>query len=209
MRERRALLLGLLVLGSSLVGPALAAPTAAASQTGSAAADLGPAPDAQVTGCDRNAGTFVRLFNAQIDVVPGFVRDRVRDSNVHLQLDGDQGGDYTLVTNESSQVVSYREGVPASASLLVVTDCETFRNITDAQDPGSAFRTAYDNDEIRFIGIGAINWLMFTALDLVTDPMSLAIVLLFIALLIVLVYVAYRRISSHYRGSEEIEPPEP
>ncbi len=158
--------------------------------------------------CDRNPSTFVGVFNDQINDVPGLVRNRVRNSNVHLQVFGTTGGNYTAVTDEQSQVVSYSEGEPGSASVRVETDCETFRAITDSDEPRDRFRTAYDDNEIRFVGLTVLNTVFFGAAAVASDPISLAVVLFFLAVLTVGVYVLYRRLSIHYRGDESAVDPE-
>jgi hypothetical protein len=163
----------------------------------------------QVVACNRNASSFVGLFNNQVDRVPGTVKNRVRNSNVHLRVFGDEGGNYTLVADEESRIISYSEGKPESASLRVETNCETFRTITDAENPSSRYQTAYDNDEIRFIGIGIVNRVFFGAVATLTDPVSLAAVLFLFILLLVALYILYRRFSIYYRGGEPaVEPDE-
>lgn len=166
-------------------------------------------PGSQLGVCGRNASTFVGIFNNQIDSVPDTVKNRVRDSNVHLQVFGDEGGNYTMVTDGQSRVISSSEGEPASASLRVETNCRTFRAISDAEDPTSRYQTAYENDEIRFIGLGLFNRVFFGAIATLTDPISLAAVLFLFVLLLVALYILYRRFSIYYRGGEPaVEPDE-
>jgi len=152
--------------------------------------------------CDRESSQFVGALNSGIDSVPDFVRSRLSDSNVHLAVDGDGGGDYTMVTDSDSRVTDTSEGEPSSPSVRVITDCRTFRNITDASDPGSRFQTAYDNDRVRFVGVGAVNWLVFKGIETATDPLSLAVVLFLFLLLLVLAYLVVRRLTSYYREEE-------
>jgi hypothetical protein len=158
--------------------------------------------------CERDAATFVGVFNRQIDEVPGLLKGRVRDTDVHLRVDGEGGGDYTMVTDEDSQVTDYSEGEPASATVRVVTDCDTFRNITDAEDPGAQFRSAYANDRVRFVGLTAPNWVVFQTIETITDPISLAIVLLLFLLGLLVLYLVYRRLAIHYRDEEPEMVPE-
>lgn len=152
--------------------------------------------------CDRESSQFVGALNSGIDSVPGFVRSRLSDSDVHLAIEGDDGGDYTMVTDSESRVTDTSEGEPSSPSVRVVTDCRTFRNITDASDPGSRFQTAYNNDRVRFVGVGAVNWLVFKGIETATDPLSLAVVLFLFLILLVLAYLVVRRLTSYYREEE-------
>jgi len=200
------LLVAVAVLVSTAAGAAAA--SAGASE---APAGVGTAPFAQQgdggTGdslviCDRESSQFVSALNSGTDSIPGFVRSRLSDSNVHLLVDGDGGGDYTMVTDSESRVTDTSEGEPSSPSVRVITDCQTFRNITDASDPGSRFQTAYDNDRVRFVGVGAVNWLMFKGIETATDPLSLAVVLFLFLLLLVLAYLVVRRLTSYYREEE-------
>lgn len=210
----RLFVVALLVI-SLVAGVAGSAATGDAGPDGhNAPGDAGPVaqtddPGSQLGICDRNASTFVGIFNNQIDSVPDTVRNRVRDSNVHLQVFGDEGGNYTMVTDEQSRVVSASEGKPASASLRVETNCPTFRAISDAENPTSRYQTAYENDEIRFIGLGLFNRVFFGAIATLTDPISLAAVLFLFVLLLVVLYILYRRFSIYYRGGEPaVEPDE-
>lgn len=150
--------------------------------------------------CDREASRFVSALNGGVENVPAFVRARLSDSNVHLVVNGEGGGDYTMVTNDDSQVTAASEGEPSSASVRVITDCRTFRNITDASDPGDRFQTAYANDRIRFVGVGTVNWLFFSAVETATDPLSLGVVLFLFLILLVVAYILVRRVTSHFRG---------
>ena len=209
-RRVATLLVAAVVLLSTTVGAVGA--TAGVGAVG-ATAGVGAVPLAQqgpdsgsggdsTTICDRESSQFVSAFNSGLDSVPAFVRARLSDSDVHLAVDGEGGGDYTMVTDSETQVTDTSEGEPSSPSVRVVTDCETFRNITDASDPGSRFQTAYDNDRIRFVGVGAVNWLFFAGIETVTDPLSLAVVLFLFLVLLVLAYLVVRRVTSYYREEE-------
>lgn len=208
LRHWSLVALAAVVLWSS-VAPAGAAATLDGGQTplanGQSAVDAGPLAqqdggDDPLTVCDRNVVGFTDAFNSGSEQVPAFVRARISDSDVHLAVEGDGGGDFTLVADDDSQITASSAGEPASPSVRVITDCETFRNITDAADPGAQFRTAYANDRIRFVGVGAANWLFFTTLETVTDPISLGVVLFLFLVLLVVAYVVVRRATSVVRG---------
>jgi hypothetical protein len=172
-----------------------AGPGTVAFQTAANGTDSGTNESVPV--CQRNSSSMVRVYNQQADRVPGFVRGRVKDSNIHMLVAGDNGGNYTLSTNEAGQVTEYSDGKPESASLRIEMDCETFRNITDSDSPEQSFRDAYSNDEIAFVGIGLVNWALVEAVKVATDPVSLVVVLA--GVLLVVGYVVYRRASIHYR----------
>jgi len=197
----------------STTGAVGATAGADATADASTTADIGTVPVAQqgngsgsggdsLTICDRESSAFVSAFNSGLDSVPGFVKSRLSDSDVHLAIDGDGGGDYTMETDSETQVTDASEGEPSSPSVRVITDCETFRNITDASDPGSRFQTAYDNDRIRFVGVGAVDWLFFAGIETATDPLSLAVVLFLFLILLVVAYLVVRRVTSYYREEE-------
>jgi len=153
-----------------------------------------------LTVCDRNVTGFTGAFNQGIDRVPAFVRARTSDSDVHLAVKGSNGGDFTLVTDDDSQITSASAGEPASPSVRIITDCPAFRNITDSTTPGEQFRTEYANDRVDIVGVGTVNWLFFTTLETVTDPISLAVVLFIFLVLLVVVYAVVRRATSKVRG---------
>lgn len=159
--------------------------------------------------CDRDAAEFVGAFNDGTEDVPAFFRGRISDSTVHLNVEGDGGGDYTMVTDEESQVTDTSEGEPDSPSVRVVTDCRTFRNITDASDPGERFRTAYENDRVDIVGVGATDWVTFRLAETATNPAELVVLLLVLLALfllaLVVAYVLARRLAAHYRGDDEDE----
>jgi hypothetical protein len=155
------------------------------------------ATDGNETVCQRDVSTMVEVYNSQIEAVPGFVTGTVEDTDIFMNVTGEGGGEYTLSANDTGQVTNYSEGEPESASLLVKMDCETFRTVTDAEDPGSAFRSAYDGGEVKIIGLGLFNWLFVEGLKLASDPVSLVLVLA--GVLLVVGYVVYRRASIHYR----------
>jgi hypothetical protein len=153
-----------------------------------------------LTVCDRNVTGFTGAFNSGIERVPAFVRARTSDSDVHLAVKDENGGDFTLVTNDESQVTSASAGEPDSPSVRIITDCPAFRNITDSAAPGEQFRAEYANDQVDIVGVGTVNWLFFTGLDTVTDPISLAVVLFLFLVTLVVVYAVVRRATSKVRG---------
>ncbi|MEF8851052.1 MAG: hypothetical protein V5A28_01350 [Haloarculaceae archaeon] len=205
LRRWGVVVLAVAVLCSTAV-PAVAAASDDGGQTpltsDRQAVDAAPVAqqDDPLTVCDRNVTGFTDAFNSGSEQVPAFVRARISDSDVHLAVEGEGGGDFTLVTDDDSRIVSSSAGEPASPSVRVITDCETFRNITDAANPGSQFRTAYANDRVRFVGVDAVNWLFFTTLETVTDPISLAVVLFLFLVLLVVAYIVVRRATSVVRG---------
>ena len=183
------------------VAVAASTPQAGSTTPGDAAFDAGAAVQSeQLTVCDRNVTGFTDAFNGGIDQVPAFVRARTSDSDVHLAVKDENGGDFTLVTNAESQITSASAGEPASPSVRIITDCPAFRNITDSAAPGEQFRTEYANDQVSIVGVGTVNWLFFTTLETVTDPISLAVVLFLFLVLLVVVYAVVRRATSKVRG---------
>jgi uncharacterized membrane protein YgcG len=200
------LALAVVVLCSVAV-PTGAAVAASTPQAGSPTPGGGGAVDAgsvvqpePLAVCDRNVTGFTDAFNGGIDQVPAFVRARTSDSDVHLAVRDENGGDFTLVTNDESQITSASAGEPASPSVRIITDCPAFRNITDSTAPSEQFRTEYANDQVRIVGVGTVNWLFFTTLETVTDPISLAVVLFLFLVLLVVVYAVVRRATSTVRG---------
>lgn len=165
--------------------------------------------DSAVDICGRDASTFVGVYNSQVESVPGLVADRVRDSNVHLQVEGDANRDYAMVTDEDAQVVEYSEGKPEEASLRVETDCATFQEITDSERPSETFRAAYADGRIKLVGLGPVNYVFFEGLDKVTDPIAWAVLLGLFLLVLLVLYIFYRRLTLYYReGDDDAEQAE-
>lgn len=183
------------------VTPAGPPPMAGSTTPASAAVGAGALAQSEpLTVCNRNVSGFTDAFNQGIDQVPAFVRARTSDTDVHLAVKGANGGDFTLVTNDDSQITDSSAGEPASPSVRIITDCPAFRNITDSKTPGEQFRTEYANDRVEIVGVGTVNWLFFTTLETVTDPISLAVVLFLFLVLLVVAYAVVRRATSTVRG---------
>lgn len=159
--------------------------------------------------CERDAERFIDVYNSQIDSVPGLVSNRVRDSNVHLQVDDDADRNYTMVTDEEGRVTDHSVGKPESASLRVETDCATFQEITDSDRPRETFRRAYAEDRIRFIGLGTVNAVFFEGLDRLTDPIAWGVLLILFILFLVVLYLFYRRLVLYYRDDDDEDGDEP
>lgn len=210
-RAPATLLVCLLVaasLATGLAGTALGASATA----GTAAATSGPASqqyvdgdqhlrqdsnESSVSACGRSVTTMLKTYTGQVESLPKSLTGMVRDTEIHMRVTGDGGGDYTLTTNSDGEVVKHARGKPSDASLLIEMSCETFGNITDSQDPSVAFRKAYKRGEIKIVGLGAVNWAIIEAAKVVSDPVSLVVVLA--TILLVAGYVVYRRSSLYYR----------
>jgi len=167
------------------------------------------AGDSDVSICERDSERFIGVYNSQTDSVPGLVSNRVRDSNVHLQVDDDADRNYTMVTDEEGRVTEHSVGKPESASLRVETDCATFQEITDSDRPRETFRRAYAEDRIRFIGLGTVNAVFFEGLDRLTDPIAWGVLLILFILFVVVLYLFYRRLVFYYRDDDDEDGDEP
>lgn len=183
------------VTGGVLVATADAgsapAPTSDGSQHGGSTASLS---QGQPEICDRSAGPFVAAFNENIERVPQFLRAAVGGTVIHGIIDNDTTGNYTFVTGSDATVQSYRTGEPESPDIRILTDCETFTNISEAEEPTSAFWSEYRNNEIVFVGVGLVNRAIVEALTHL--PTLVALVVL------VLAFVGYRRVSMLSRSRE-------
>lgn len=102
--------------------------------------------------CGRNGAALVDRYHDNLDSVPSLAEGMVTDETIHLLVAGDEGGEYTVVTDTDMRVATFRRGDPADATMDVETDCETVRTVLDASNPRKAFTTAYDNGDITVRG---------------------------------------------------------
>lgn len=132
--------------------------------------DTGPSPESTLLAqesvpiCGQSAQPLITRYNDNIDEVPWFLSMAVRDKEIHGVLHDDTQGNYTFVTGSDGTIQSHAAGTPASPSVRVVTDCETFTSISSAEDPVSVFWAGYRNDRIEIVGFGAVNWLLIEVL---------------------------------------------
>jgi hypothetical protein len=132
------------------------------------------------------------VYNDSIDQIPTLLRVTVRDTTIHGLIEGDARGDYTFDTGQAGTIESYSAGEPASPSLRMMTDCETLTAIAVAEEPNAEFWSRYRSGDIRFVGVGLVNWAVVETLKHL--PL--------LVLLVVLAggYVGYRRYSVLSRG---------
>lgn len=131
-------------------GPLAAEPYPTSVRVGGTEADVGTVSLQAATPrvCGRAGSALVDRYHDNLDAVPVLAERLLTDETVHLSVDGDRGGDYTVVTDSDMRVTAFRQGVPENATLVVETDCETATAVLDAPEPGAAFSTAYDDGEI-------------------------------------------------------------
>lgn len=163
--------------------------------------------------CEREADALVATYNENINDVPGLVRGRVSNTVVHGVVNGPAGGDYTFETDSKGRVESYSEGKPGDATMRVVTDCESFRSMTDTEDTVDAFWREYRSDDVNFVGVGPVRGLIVDGIEVVVSlgdtlngvlPLGFyestaiaggVLLLIALAVLLLIVYVVYRRLT--------------
>jgi len=120
------------------------------------AADGGAAVDEAIE--DGDAAEAVETYNDNVDRVPEFVRDRLAGERVVVTVERSDAEDavYTVVTDESARVESYRTGAH-DPTVRVTTDEATVREVAAADDPESAALEAYRSDAVTVEGVGAVN----------------------------------------------------
>jgi hypothetical protein len=119
--------------------------------------------------CGRAGGTLVDLYHANLDSVPDLAEGTLTDETIRLVINGDGGGEYTVVTGTEMRVTAFRPGAPDDATVVVETDCETVRTTLDAPDPAEAVATAYRNDEITVRGATLVKSIVVEASKLLFD----------------------------------------
>lgn len=113
--------------------------------------DLGLVAVIHHEGCVR--AQDLSVYHDSIDAVPGFVDWAVTDEAIHLIVNNDTETDYTVTTGSDKRVATFRPRAPDNPTIEVETDCETVNTIVEAQDPRSAFVTAYDEGDIVIRGV--------------------------------------------------------
>ncbi|PSQ17563.1 hypothetical protein BRD00_07640 [Halobacteriales archaeon QS_8_69_26] len=162
--------------------------------------------------CGQSPAGLVESYNDNIEDVPSLVRDQVSNSRIHLKVNGEAGGDYAVDTDSRGRIESYAEGEPESPKLRVVTDCESFTSMVEADDPSEAFWREYRSGDIDFVGVGLVQGIVVDGVELVaafgdrianltglgygaavaTSGITLLLLLLIVVPLFT--YVTYRRI---------------
>lgn len=141
--------------------------------------------------CGQSTDPLVTSYNRQITEVPWFVKTAVGGKVIHGVVHNDPTGDYTIETGSDGTVQSVAAGTPVSPGIRVITYCDSLNRMISAGDSVSAFRSEYQNDRVRIVGIGFVNWLF---IELLKHPwLSAGISLTFLLLAAFLVYYYVRR----------------
>jgi hypothetical protein len=119
--------------------------------------------------CGRNGAALVDRYHDNLDSVPSLAEGMLTDETIHLLVNGDEGGEYTVVTDTDMRVTTFQRGEPADATMVVETDCETVRTVLDASNPADAFATAYNDGEITVSGATFVKSVVVEASKLLFD----------------------------------------
>jgi phage tail-like protein len=107
--------------------------------------------------CGHGVDEVIRVFSQSTEDLPGTVRGLVTDSTIHLAVDGDDDGDYTVRTGPDREIETVIDRKPSTPDLVVETNCRTLTEVVTADDPQSSFRSSYEDGDVRVRGTGVVS----------------------------------------------------
>lgn len=107
---------------------------------------------------------LVSQYNANVDEAPGLVTNRLAGERVELRVgSGDEtatansGSAYHFVLADDGRISDYGAGPAEDPTVRVLTSDDTLDDILTSDQPGAAFRTAYNDGEVEIEGVGITN----------------------------------------------------
>ncbi|PSP85647.1 hypothetical protein BRC83_02670 [Halobacteriales archaeon QS_1_68_17] len=137
-----------------------AAPAVAQSDQPAWAADL----------YDRTEG-MVEVYNGNVSKIDlGVAGDQLANERVNFRIsDGDEEAVFSFRMDGNNRITQLSPGPRDDATLVMETDRETVEGIIEARNPAAAFRDAVLDDEITISGVGAVNGVKWSAINVVSD----------------------------------------
>ncbi|MFW5965033.1 MAG: hypothetical protein ACOCQM_09200 [Natronomonas sp.] len=107
---------------------------------------------------------LVSQYNANVDEAPGLVTNRLAGERVELRVgSGDDvatansGSAYHFDLAGDGRITDHGEGPASDPTVRVLTSENTLEGILASDQPGTEFRSAYDDGEVEIQGVGPIN----------------------------------------------------
>lgn len=116
---------------------------------------------------------MVGAYNERGDPA-GLFGEQLRNERVNLYVDTPEStGVVSFRVDENDRITQVRAGPRGDATLRMETDDRTVRRIADATDPAAALRDAAETDRVTVTGIGPLNQLKWTIVDLLSSMRDL------------------------------------
>ena len=113
----------------------------------------------------------VTAYNETITEVDlGIAGNQLAGERVNLVVTEDGStATFSFRMDDQLRMTELEQGPRSDATLRMSTDRETFRRVLDADNPASAFRTAFSNGDIEFDGLGTTNAVKWTVINTASD----------------------------------------
>lgn len=114
-----------------------------------------------------NMDASVRAYNNNVDMVPGIVRSLLGNEETYIVVNMENGKMLEAkMVMKDAKIVQFERiiGFDESATIKVVTDEQTVRNIMGSADPISAFTYAMDNGALKVEGTGIVMYAIIKSL---------------------------------------------
>lgn len=100
----------------------------------------------------------VDAYNQNVDEIPDFVKNRFADERVAVTIERDDAEpiEHTAVTDKSAHIVELEDGI-ADPTIRIITDEQTLREISNAENPVEAGTEAYKSEDVTVEGVGVTN----------------------------------------------------
>lgn len=145
---------------------------AAAGAVATPVAAQGDQPDWAVDMFDR-MGPMVETYNENVDADDfGFVAGQLQNQKVNLVVDDPANGTEASVSFRMDGDLRMQElelGTRDDATIRMSTDKATMDSIITSDSPVAAFREAVLDDEITISGIGTLNSVKWTVVNIAAD----------------------------------------
>lgn len=111
---------------------------------------------------------MVPVYNENADSIDLGPVNLAGTSNVYIQ-DGDSTTTLSITMDGQNRITELNDSTSPDAKRKITTDRETIEEITSADNPAAAFRTAVKNDEIVISGedghvVEQVKWLVVNAI---------------------------------------------
>lgn len=111
--------------------------------------------------------SLVDTLNRNVDQVPGFARSQFGGERIDVRIDASDGERrYAVETARNGRITAFEEGVAEDPTLRVETSESTFCGVVTADDPRSAFASAYYSGDIDVEGVGTVNAVKIGAVEI-------------------------------------------
>jgi hypothetical protein len=114
---------------------------------------------------------MVETFNAHVGTVDlGVAGDQLAGERVHLEIESDQGtATFSFLLTDDLEIAAFQQGAHPDATISMKTTLTVYERIVASPTPAVAFVDAVSAGEISISGIGVVNSVKWTVINVVAD----------------------------------------